>query len=188
MNYVGRYTTSSYFFTGDTFDDTSFLYYPSPTQSQQIDHDFYTRGEAVTSFFDDRWKNYIGVNYTDAWSLNTAPGSDTENNIGKGVEFNDRSVIEALPGETVFARRRSPHGYALAERSVYQRDQTDNGGYAELQSNLYNRFFLASNVRHDDYDTFGSHVTYRIAPAFIVPQTGTKLKATYGTGFKAPTL
>ncbi len=101
LHYVGRYTTSSYFFTGDSFDDTTFLYYPSPTQSQQIDHDFYTRGEAVTSFFDDRWKNYLGINYTDAWSLNTVPDSDTENNLGKRVEFNDRSVIEALPGETV---------------------------------------------------------------------------------------
>ena len=75
--------------------------HPSPTRSQQIDHDFYTRGEAVTSFFDDRWKNYIGINYTDAWSLNTVPDLDTENNLGKRIEFNDRSVIEALPGETV---------------------------------------------------------------------------------------
>jgi vitamin B12 transporter len=188
LNYVGRYTTSSYFFTGDSFDDTTFLYYPSPTRSQQIDHDFYTRGEAVTSFFDDRWKNYIGINYTDAWSLNTVPDSDTENNLGKRVEFNDRSVIEALPGETVVL------GVDHYTDTLWQNDpytnasQADTGGYAELQSNLYNRFFLASNVRYDDYNTFGGHLTYRIAPAFIVPQTGTKLKATYGTGFKAPTL
>ena len=45
-----------------------------------------------------------------------------------------------------------------------------------------------SNIRYDDNDSFGGATTYRIAPAFIVPGTETKLKASYGTGFKAPTL
>ena len=40
----------------------------------------------------------------------------------------------------------------------------------------------------DDNESFGAHSTYRIAPAMIVPWTDTKLKASYGTGFKAPTL
>lgn len=31
-------------------------------------------------------------------------------------------------------------------------------------------------------------MTYRVAPAYIIPGTDTKLKASYGTGFKAPTL
>jgi len=42
--------------------------------------------------------------------------------------------------------------------------------------------------RLDDNDSFGSHVTYRLSPAIILPGTETKLKATYGIGFKAPTL
>jgi vitamin B12 transporter len=45
-----------------------------------------------------------------------------------------------------------------------------------------------SNIRYDDNESFGPHTTWRIAPVFIVPGTETKLKATYGTGFKAPTL
>jgi vitamin B12 transporter len=45
-----------------------------------------------------------------------------------------------------------------------------------------------SNVRSDNNESFGTAVTYRIAPAFIVPGLDTKLKASYGTGFKAPTL
>ncbi len=54
--------------------------------------------------------------------------------------------------------------------------------------NLPNDFFLVSNIRVDDNDQFGSHFTWRVAPAFLVPVTDTKLKASYGTGFKAPTL
>src|SRR5262249_18824757 len=40
----------------------------------------------------------------------------------------------------------------------------------------------------DENDAFGSHSTFRVAPAVILPGTDTKLKGSYGTGFKAPTL
>jgi len=43
-------------------------------------------------------------------------------------------------------------------------------------------------VRYDYQNQFGSAFTYSIAPAYIFWQTGTKLKATVGTGFKAPSL
>jgi vitamin B12 transporter len=67
--------------------------------------------------------------------------------------------------------------------------QTGNqAGYVEWQSNFAKRFFLTANIREDDNDSFGDHMTYRIAPAVIVPFTETTIKASYGTGFKAPTL
>jgi vitamin B12 transporter len=43
-------------------------------------------------------------------------------------------------------------------------------------------------VREDLNDQFGDHMTYRIAPSVILPVTDTKLKVSYGTGFKAPSL
>ena len=51
-----------------------------------------------------------------------------------------------------------------------------------------NRVFIVANIRYDDNESFGPHTTWRFAPTFIVPVTETKLKFTYGTGFKAPTL
>ena len=42
-------------------------------------------------------------------------------------------------------------------------------------------------VRFDRHNRFGTEVTYRLAPA-VVLETGTRIKATYGTGFKAPSL
>ncbi len=50
------------------------------------------------------------------------------------------------------------------------------------------RFFLASNIRYDANDQFGGRATFRVAPSFHVPWTGTVLKGSYGTGFKPPTL
>ena len=43
-------------------------------------------------------------------------------------------------------------------------------------------------LRLDDHEDFGSEITFRITSAYLLEETGTKLKATYGTGFKAPTL
>src|SRR6202011_1113722 len=63
----------------------------------------------------------------------------------------------------------------------------NKAGFVELQSELAKRLFLVANLR-DDFDQFGEHPTFRIAPAAILPITETKLKASYGTGFKAPTL
>jgi vitamin B12 transporter len=48
--------------------------------------------------------------------------------------------------------------------------------------------FVAASGRYDDNDRFGGKATWRIAPAYLIPNIGTKLKASYGTGFKAPSL
>ena len=64
----------------------------------------------------------------------------------------------------------------------------NKAGFLEIQSEVAKRFFFVANIRHDDNDAFGGHDTWRVAPAVIVPVTETKLKASYGTGFKAPDL
>ena len=54
--------------------------------------------------------------------------------------------------------------------------------------NFNNSFFSSVGVRYDNHEKFGSQLTYRIAPAYFFEQTGTKIKATLGTGFKAPSI
>lgn len=62
------------------------------------------------------------------------------------------------------------------------------GYYLQDQIRLADAFFATLGVRIDEHDEFGSKTTYRLAPAYLFKQTGTKIKATYGTGFKAPSL
>ncbi len=62
------------------------------------------------------------------------------------------------------------------------------GYYIQDQIKLWDRFFGTLGIRIDDHSRFGSETTYRIAPAYLIKETGTKIKGTYGTGFKAPTL
>jgi vitamin B12 transporter len=43
-------------------------------------------------------------------------------------------------------------------------------------------------VRRDHHDDFGGVSTWRVAPVYRIEPTGTRLRASYGTGFKAPSL
>ncbi len=62
------------------------------------------------------------------------------------------------------------------------------GIYLQDQIKVGGRFFATLGVRHDSHSQAGSSTNYRIAPAYFIQKTGTKLKATYGTGFKSPSL
>jgi len=62
------------------------------------------------------------------------------------------------------------------------------GSFAEGQLSLDNSFFGTFGIRYDHHNKFGSSFTYRFAPAYIIWVTGTKFKATIGTGFKSPSL
>jgi len=73
--------------------------------------------------------------------------------------------------------------------SVFPKKTTNTKGYyIQDQIKLWDRFFATLGVRIDDHSRFGTETTYRIAPLYIIKETGTRIKGTFGTGFKAPTL
>ncbi|KXU37539.1 hypothetical protein AXK11_02270 [Cephaloticoccus primus] len=48
--------------------------------------------------------------------------------------------------------------------------------------------YLTGGLRHDDFDTFGEKTTGRASAAWLVANKQLKLRASYGTGFRAPSL
>jgi vitamin B12 transporter len=52
---------------------------------------------------------------------------------------------------------------------------------------LFDRLFLTGGVRHDGNDTFEDKTTFRAAASFLVKETDSRLKASWGQGFRAPT-
>jgi vitamin B12 transporter len=187
LNAVARYTDATLHFTGDTFDPVTFASFPAAAQSTQIVHQLFTRGEAVWSVFDGRIKNYFGVNYTNHWNSNISPGDAAPTiNTGDRVQYDWHTVTQLAPFHTFIVG--AEHETETLQTSTVSAQNTNKAGYVELQSQFANRLFLVENVRQDDNDRFGEHPTFRLAPALIVPFTETKLKASYGTGFKAPTL
>jgi vitamin B12 transporter len=69
------------------------------------------------------------------------------------------------------------------EKSVH-----NTGYYIQDQVKLGEQFFGTVGIRLDDHSEIGSKTTYRIAPAYFIKKTGTKIRGTYGTGERAPSL
>jgi vitamin B12 transporter len=102
------------------------------------------------------------------------------------VKYDWHAVTQLAANHTFIAG--AEHETETLHTSTVSAQNVNKAGYVELQSQFADRLFLVENVRQDDNDRFGTHPTFRIAPAVIAPFTETKFKASYGTGFKAPTL
>lgn len=73
--------------------------------------------------------------------------------------------------------------------SIFPRRTASNVGfYIQNQFKADQHFFLTVGGRLDLHSQTGTAFTYRIAPVYFIQKTGTKLKATLGTGFKSPSL
>lgn len=75
-----------------------------------------------------------------------------------------------------------------SESSFPEVHDSSTGVYIQARLAAGERFFLVAGTRLDSHTRAGSAVTFRVAPVYIVGATGTRLKATLGTGFKAPSL
>lgn len=185
VNFIARYTDATLRFTGDDF--SVFPAVPAAAQSTQHVRQFFTRGEAVVTLWDGRFKNFFGVNFTDHWNWNKTPDpAPATINQGDRVKFDWRGQLAVMPGQTLVAGLE--HETERLTNATLTAENGNKAGFVELQSEFFERLFVASNIRYDINDRFGGHATWRVAPAYIVPGTETKLKASVGTGFKAPTL
>jgi len=68
-------------------------------------------------------------------------------------------------------------------------DRSTNTGSSFLQDELklFDRLFLTGGVRYDDNSVYGADTTGRVAVSFVVRETDTRLKGSWGQGFRAPT-
>ncbi len=126
--------------------------------------------ESETGFFQSRlfkldWQNNFFVHPTNTLTL--------------GVEF------ESETGESEYLSD-GPWG---PYESLFPRQTAETVGfYAQDYLRLADRAFASIGVRFDHHSRAGDVVTYRLAPAYIVPASRTKFRASWGTGFKSPSL
>jgi vitamin B12 transporter len=206
VNLIGRYIDAKHGLTAD--DGVNFPPNSAPEvlQDTQRNRQLYTRGEAVWTPFGDRFKNFFGINYTNQWLSFLDPNPDSFNpfgsvapptaSLGQRWKYDWRGETIVAPGQKLVlgleddteSLRTNSTATADGVQTTTAAKQNNKAGWVELQSDFTHRIFLVANARYDDNESFGPHTTWRIAPAIIVPDLETKLKASYGTGFKAPTL
>ena len=181
---VARYTDSHLRLTGE--NESNFpASFPDSAQSANDTRQYYARATGHLVSFDGGLEQTLGIAFSDIKSYETSPDFPESDFFGERVKFDWQGNIRLAAGEK------------LVLGAEHQRDEmtvpisastTIDSGYAEIQSSFGGSVFDTLSVRFDDNDRFGSKFTYRLAPAFVIQETGTKFKAAVGTAFKAPTL
>ena len=184
LGLVARYTDTHLRLTGeneDNFPDD----FPDPSQSSNDTIQYYTRLTVHNVAFDGALDHTLGVAYGNIKSNDSSPDDGPSAFAGNRLKVDWQGAIKLAPEQTAVIGAEHQRD-AISE--PISAGTSINSGYGELQSHFGQSFYDTVSVRYDDNDRFGSKVTYRFAPAFLIPQTGTKLKASVGSGFKAPTL
>jgi vitamin B12 transporter len=150
------------------------------------------------SAFGGRFENRVGFAYTDTDRHNTdnsleVPTTFDANGRNERWEYQgtlrltDRLTgIIGLESERSELTSASPTEFDPNPVPVSDEVQIDSL-YAQLTATPFDALTVSAGVRRDDHDTFGSYTTNRASVAWAVA-ADTILRASYGEGFKAPTL
>lgn len=176
----------------DNFDSTTFAF-ADDSDSQLHTEQWLARAQGGYRLLGGRWNQRLGLSWTD---------HDRENENGP-------EPANVTPSNSEFKGRKTKldwaHDFRLdtanllsfgleteKEKAQLANDQDAETGtdgiFLQDHISFSDEFFTTLGVRRDKHDDFGSVTTYRIAPAYLLKDTDTRLRASYGTGFKAPSL
>jgi len=168
--------------------------------------ELFLRTEAELSLFDELWEQELGFSLTDydrdvrndtdlahpnSLSQSSFDGRIVQFDWQHNLYLHETNTLtlgletEEERGESDFFSQSS---FGTTSTSFAEETARTNSAYIQDQIRLWDSFFTTVGARLDDHEDFGSETTYRVAPAYVFKETGTKIKGSYGTGFKAPTL
>ncbi len=173
-----------------------------PTYLSEVEESGF-RGSAKLSLFDNKWEQTAGFSFNrnfrkyrfDETPLH--PSSSRSRYDGNKIKVDWMHNL-ALPYNVLtagieFEEEKTVSDYAETGAFPYSSflpESRNNtfGIYLQDQFNYGHALFITPGLRYDDNKIFGSKITYSIAPAYFIWSTGTKIRGTYGTGFKSPSL
>lgn len=186
-------------------DNSGGAYGDDPNNTQEYDALFF-RGQMRALLLNNRWEQKLGlslVNYNRRHEnpTDTVHPFDLENGSFKsylfkadwqnnffihetntltfGIEHQQEQGESEYNSDGIWG----PYSSVFPSKRAYT-----TGIYIQDQIRVADQFFATAGIRRDIHSQFGTWTTYRLAPAYFIEKTRTKLKATYGTGFKSPSL
>ncbi len=183
LNGGARYTRSEAEFDG--FPPPTFALADAPLEAQ---NDELILDAALTAtLFDGAFVNEIrGERYAiDRENLDTVTDAVTSSAEGRSTMAQYQGTVN-LPFDQTVA-----FGAEREVQSIDTATETDDieilSGFGLWNGRFFDRVSLNAGVRHDDHETFGGETTFRGGVSIDVPETGTRVKGSWGQGFKAPT-
>lgn len=176
----------------DNFDSTTFAF-ADDSDTQLHTEQWLARAQGGYRLLDGRWNQRLGLSWTDH-DRESENGPEPGNTTLSMSEFSGRKTkFDWVHDFKLDTANVLTFGLETekekAQLSGDQNPETGTDGiFLQDQISFTDEFFATVGVRRDKHDDFGSETTYRIAPAYLLKDTDTRLRASYGTGFKAPSL
>ena len=166
---------------------------PEPQQSYSLSHELVTRGTGHLVLFDGIFDQTVGLGFTDYHRYYTDPnanaiaaGGDPSDNFGNRTKADWQGNIHVTAGQVVTLGAEHERD-TINDSNPANASVVTNSGYAQLQSN-FGAFSNTASLRYDSNSQFGNAATYRLAPVYAFADSGTTVRGSVGTGFKAPSL
>ncbi len=182
IGFVGRTSSILNKVTNDGFSFVTFMGVPSAIQTRiaGVQNDARATAHLVLGRIDSTF----GVSYSSVVTAIADPDNGNSRNSGDRIKWDWQGFADMGYGQVLVAGAETSRDAIHAPVSA---GTTTNAGFVELQSAV-GFFNNALSIRFDDNSRFGSKFTYRIAPSIRLDATATRIKASFGTGFKAPSL
>ncbi len=104
-------------------------------------------------------------------------------------DFNIGDIDTISAGYNFYMEEGSSVYYDSAWSSnSFRESATTHSVFVHNHLKLMKRIFHTMGVRYDDHNEFGGNTTWNTTASVILPFTETRLKGSYGTSFKAPSL
>lgn len=149
------------------------------------------KGESVTirgglryAKSDSIWSSKLSSSYVtfdrefdSTWGVDTFEGDNVE------AEWRNNFAI----GESHVLSAGIVYSDESAKGSAFDKETADTTSAYVQDEVSYGDLNAVASVRYDSHSQFGDEVTYRLAPSYMM-FSGSRLKASVGTAFKAPSL
>ena len=189
LNYYGRYIDTQLKYDQFTREDPNAIGF-----TQQ----FYNRLEFEGNYFNGRWKPTLGINYSTIYRhdqdfpsfQNPFPFSKDMYYNGRRLAADFKNQINVTDDFMVVAGIDYDRTWAYSNTDGVQGWGTmaQTGLYAQGKATVFDDLTLSLGGRVDVNDTYGTVTTWRAGATYLLGQTETRVKASYGTAFKAPAL
>lgn len=149
---------------------------------------------------DGRLKNRAAYTITDTDRVSFNPDqkvtTTTFDANGRNVRWEYQGSLSLIETwNAVFGAEHEKSGFRTAAPSAFGpnpkpslADASLTSGYAQVQGDVIPNLTLTGGLRYDSHETFGGRALGQAAAAWSLNQGDTILRASFGQGFKAPTL
>lgn len=191
---TARYTDAT-----NDFDDGAF---GPPFDSDQVTEatQAYLQAKGSLSLFEQFWTQQLRLTWVDTDNVNRLDGAWDGSSAGQKLGAYYQSTVNLTRDNAGETTNSLTIAIDYEEEDYKQRgivrpwgdpnrdENMDNTGFvAEYQTKLLSRWAASLAVRHDDNSDFDSITTWRAATSYAFDATNTRIRASAGTGQKAPT-